>query len=110
MGPQKSVLDMFSQMLLLYIFLNFLMIKMLQYKMYPAGELRCPTTALVVHVPNSIFNRYIHVSLFVHVPNNICNTCIHQCVLVPTCVTEDDFRLSSVSVSVCPSKNICILL
>ena len=23
------------------------MIKMLQYKMYPAGELRCPTTALV---------------------------------------------------------------
>ena len=24
-----------------------LMIKMLQYKMYPAGELRCPTTALV---------------------------------------------------------------
>ena len=33
--------------LLLYI-LNFLMIKMLQYKMYPAGELRCPTTALVL--------------------------------------------------------------
>ena len=33
-------------LLLLYI-LNFLMIKMLQYKMYPAGELRCPTTALV---------------------------------------------------------------
>ena len=31
---------------LLYI-LNFLMIKMLQYKMYPAGELRCPMTALV---------------------------------------------------------------
>ena len=25
-----------------------LMIKMLQYKMYPAGELRCPTTALVL--------------------------------------------------------------
>ena len=25
-----------------------LMIKMLQYKMYPAGELRCPTTALVI--------------------------------------------------------------
>ena len=25
------------------------MIKMLQYKMYPAGELRCPTTALVFH-------------------------------------------------------------
>ena len=24
------------------------MIKMLQYKMYPAGELRCPTTALVI--------------------------------------------------------------
>ena len=24
------------------------MIKMLQYKMYPAGELRCPTTALVL--------------------------------------------------------------
>ena len=23
------------------------MIKMLQYKMYPAGELRCPTAALV---------------------------------------------------------------
>ena len=34
-------------LLLLYI-LNFLMIKMLQYKMYPAGELRCPTTALVI--------------------------------------------------------------
>ena len=33
--------------LLLYI-LNFLMKKMLQYKMYPAGELRCPTTALVI--------------------------------------------------------------
>ena len=33
-------------LLLLYI-LNILMIKMLQYKMYPAGELRCPTTALV---------------------------------------------------------------
>ena len=33
-------------LLLLYI-LNFLMIKMLQYKMYPAGELRRPTTALV---------------------------------------------------------------
>ena len=26
------------------------MIKMLQYKMYPAGELRCPTTALVSFV------------------------------------------------------------
>ena len=26
-----------------------LMKKMLQYKMYPAGELRCPTTALVVY-------------------------------------------------------------
>ena len=26
------------------------MTKMLQYKMYPAGELRCPTTALVVLV------------------------------------------------------------
>ena len=25
------------------------MIKMLQYKMYPADELRCPTTALVCH-------------------------------------------------------------
>ena len=25
------------------------MIKMLQYKMYPAGELRCPTTALVLY-------------------------------------------------------------
>ena len=35
-------------LLLLYI-LNFLMIKMLQYKMYPAGELRCPTTALVIN-------------------------------------------------------------
>ena len=33
--------------LLLFYILNFLMIKMLQYKMYPAGELRCPTTALV---------------------------------------------------------------
>ena len=31
-----------------YFILIFLMIKMLQYKMYPAGELRCPTTALVV--------------------------------------------------------------
>ena len=30
-----------------YFILIFLMIKMLQYKMYPAGELRCPTTALV---------------------------------------------------------------
>ena len=30
------------------------MIKMLQYKMYPAGELRCPTTALVY-----IYNLYI---------------------------------------------------
>ena len=36
-------------LLLLYI-LNFLMIKMLQYKMYPAGELSCPTTALVKYV------------------------------------------------------------
>ena len=27
-----------------------LMIKMLQYKMYPAGELRCPMTALVCHL------------------------------------------------------------
>ena len=41
------------------------MIKMLQYKMYPAGELRCPTTALViVNVSNtaettSIFKSYI---------------------------------------------------
>ena len=31
-----------------YFILIFLMIKMLQYKMYPAGELRCPTTALVL--------------------------------------------------------------
>ena len=26
------------------------MIKMLQYKMYPAGELHCPTTALVIYM------------------------------------------------------------
>ena len=30
------------------------MIKMLQYKMYPAGELRCPTTALVLISPQNI--------------------------------------------------------
>ena len=40
-------------LLLLYI-LNFLMIKMLQYKMYPAGELRCPTTALVISSVSSL--------------------------------------------------------
>ena len=28
------------------------MIKMLQYKMYPAGDLRCPTTALVFKADN----------------------------------------------------------
>ena len=30
------------------------MIKMLQYKMYPAGELRCPTTALVYYYWNAL--------------------------------------------------------
>ena len=45
------------------------MIKMLQYKMYPAGELRCPTTALVIHefqlstgslCNNRKMNKYMH--------------------------------------------------
>ena len=32
------------------------MMKMLQYKMYPAGELRCPTTAVVISGKNVIAN------------------------------------------------------
>ena len=46
-----------------YFILIFLMIKMLQYKMYPAGELRCPTTALVFHFFH-IFNLdFFHASI-----------------------------------------------
>ena len=32
------------------------MIKMLQYKMYPAGKLRCPTTALVLMIVSMLAN------------------------------------------------------
>ena len=36
------------------------MIKMLQYKMYPAGELRCPTTARYYYVRH--YNVYTRIS------------------------------------------------
>ena len=45
------------------------MIKMLQYKMYPAGELRCPTTALVFEIGKKAGEKAEdHMLLFILLP------------------------------------------